>query len=129
MVRYNIVMPKVLIVEDEAPIAHAYQIVLEQAGYDVVVANQADTGVELAHKEQPNVILTDILMPGSNGLDMIKQLDIENKLPHTVVIALSNVDNQTVVDEAQKLGVAEYLRKVDYTPHQIVDLVKKHLSA
>jgi CheY-like chemotaxis protein len=122
-------MPRVLIVEDEAPIAHAYQLVLEQAGYEVAVANEAASAIAMAHDQKPDLILTDILMPGSNGLDMIKQLDIEKTLPQTVVIALSNIDNQTVVDEAQKLGVAEYLRKVDYTPHQIVELVQKHLQA
>ncbi|HSX14668.1 MAG TPA: response regulator [Candidatus Saccharimonadales bacterium] len=122
-------MTKVLIVEDEAPIAHAYQIVLEQAGFEVLVANQAQSAVHLVQSERPDVILLDVLMPEMNGLDMLKKMELPKNLPDTVVIALSNIDTASVVSEATKLGVSEYLRKVDYTPHQIVEVVKKHLAS
>jgi two-component system alkaline phosphatase synthesis response regulator PhoP len=121
-------MAKVLIVEDEEPISHAYQLVLEQAGLTVLVASQAQQGIELALSEQPNVILMDVMMPDVNGLEMLKKLDIKKNLPHTKVIALSNVETQAVVDETLKLGAVDYLRKVDYTPHQIVEVVRKHLT-
>jgi len=119
-------MTKVLIVEDEAPIANAYKIVLEQAGCEVLVANEAESGLHLAKSEKPDVILLDIMLPNVNGLDMLKNLDIKKSLPHTRVIALSNVESQEVVDEALSLGAADFLRKVDFTPHQIVDIVKKY---
>lgn len=119
-------MAKILIVEDEAPIANAYKFVLEQAGFEVMVANQANSGLHLAKSEQPDLILLDVMLPEVNGLDMLKELDVHKS--HQKVIALSNVESDNVVDEALKLGALDFLRKVDYTPHQIVDVVKKHLA-
>jgi len=121
-------MAKILIVEDEAPIANAYKIVLEQAGYEVLVANQAESGIHLAQSEKPDIILLDVMMPEVNGLEMLKKLDLKNALPDTQVIALSNVESQTVIDEALNLGAVDFLRKVDFTPHQVVEVVKKHLG-
>lgn len=119
---------KILIVEDEEPIANAYKIVLEQAGYSVLVANQAESGVHLALSEKPAIILLDVMLPGVNGLEMLKRLDLKKNLPDTRVIALSNVESQAIVDEALSLGAVDFLRKVDYTPHQIVEVVAKHIS-
>lgn len=121
-------MTKVLIVEDEAPIANAYKIVLEQAGCEVLVANEAESGLHLAKSEHPDVILLDIMLPNVNGLDMLKSLDIKKSMPHTRVIALSNVESQEVVDEALQLGAVDFLRKVDFTPHQIAGIVKKYAT-
>ena len=121
-------MTKVLIVEDEEPIANAYKIVLEQAGYEVMVANQAESGIHMAQSEKPAVVLLDIMLPNVNGLEMLKRLDLKKSLPNTRVIALSNVESQTIIDEALNLGAVDFLRKVDYTPHQIVEVVKKHIS-
>ena len=121
-------MAKILVVEDEAPIANAYRIVMEQAGHTVAVAGDVATALELWHKERPAIILLDILLPGVNGLDFLKQLGAPKGLGSTKVIALSNIETRKVVEEAKHLGVAEYLPKVQFTPHQLLDVVNQQLS-
>lgn len=121
-------MAKILIVEDEAPIANAYKIVLEQAGYEIVVAAEAKSAIELAKTERPELILLDVMLPEVNGLEVLKQPEVKKLLATTKVIALSNVESQAVVDEAFSLGVVDFLRKVDFTPRQILEVVKKHLG-
>lgn len=121
-------MAKVLIVEDERPLAHAYEVVLEQAGFKVLIATEAEAAIAVAQREQPDVILMDVMMPEVNGLEMLKRLDPAKNLPHTKILALSNVEAQEVIDEALKLGADDYLRKVDYTPHQVVEAVKRQLG-
>ncbi len=121
-------MATILVIEDEQPIAHAYQLVLEHAGYRVIIATNASDAVKLMQDEKPAVVLLDILMPEVNGLELLKKLDLKNNFPHTSVFAISNVETPSVAEEAIKLGATDYLRKVDYTPRQIVDLVQKTLG-
>jgi DNA-binding NtrC family response regulator len=121
-------MATILVIEDEQPIAHAYQLVLEQAGYRVIIATNANDAMKLIQDEKPAVVLLDILMPDINGLELLKKLDLKSNFPDTKVFAISNVETPSVAEEALKLGAADYLRKVDYTPRQIVELVQKTLG-
>jgi two-component system response regulator (stage 0 sporulation protein F) len=121
-------MAKVLIVEDDIDIRGAYVFALMRAGYQVVQASDGPQAITLFEKERPDVVLLDMLMPGMSGLDFLRQTNITSRFPQTKILALSNIDTPRVVEQAKELGAAEYLIKVDMTPHQMVDLIKHHLS-
>jgi DNA-binding response OmpR family regulator len=121
-------MAKVLIVEDDTDIRGAYVFALMRAGFEVVQAADGAEAIAMFERERPNVVLLDMLMPGMSGLDFLRQMNIANRFPETKILALSNIDTPRVVEQAKVLGAAEYLIKVDMTPHQMVDLIKQHLS-
>lgn len=121
-------MAKILVVEDEAAIANAYRIVLEQAGHEVTVVSDAKAALEVMAKAAPALILLDIMMPEMSGLDFLSKLGAPKALGKTKVIALSNIKTPDVVVAAGKLGVVDYLTKVDFTPHQVVEVVNQQLS-
>lgn len=121
-------MAKILVVEDEAAIANAYRIVLEQAGHEVTVAADAKTALALMDQVKPALILLDIMMPEMSGLDFLSKLGAPKALGKTKVIALSNIKTADVVVAATKLGVVDYLTKVDFTPHQVVEVVNRQLA-
>jgi len=58
----------------------------------------------------------------------LRHTRVTSRFPGTKVIAVSNIDTPRVVEEARKLGVVEYVIKVDTTPHQMVDLVNQQLK-
>lgn len=114
-------MAKVLVVDDEKLLTDAYEIVLKKARHTVYIANDPNEGLELASKHKPDIILLDMLMPTMNGIEFMKQL--KAKKLSSRVYAFSNIENPEVVTAAKKMGVKDYLLKVDYTPHQVAQLV------
>lgn len=122
-------MAKVLIVDDEQILADAYELVLTKAGYTVFIANRGDAGLMIVEKEKPDIILLDMLMPEMNGIDFMKALKEKSLLKQTKVLAFSNIENPEVVAAAKKLGVVDYLLKVDYTPREVTQLVTRLLKS
>ncbi|WP_088007033.1 response regulator transcription factor [Indiicoccus explosivorum] len=72
---------KVLIVEDEVGIRELMQLFLEKKGYDVKLAEDGYEAMDLLAKEQPDLMLLDIEMPGMNGLEVCEQIRLHAKLP------------------------------------------------
>ena len=67
-------MLKALIIDDEPSTLFMFNLFLEAYGYEVITAENADSGIEMFKKERPSVVFTDIKMPGMDGLDALKML-------------------------------------------------------
>ncbi|MEK7482330.1 MAG: response regulator [Patescibacteria group bacterium] len=111
---------KILIVEDEQILIRMYQEKFEQAGFEVVSALDAESGLALAKNEKPDIVILDILLPQHNGLFFLEQARKENELALTPIIAFSNYDDPKTIQRAKELGVKDYLIKTNYTPDEIV---------
>jgi len=75
-------MKKLLIVDDEPSLRELYRAAFSFEGYDVVLATDGPEAIEMASKENPNLVIMDIRMPGMNGLETMAQLlSIDNELP------------------------------------------------
>ena len=112
---------KVLIVDDHGLIREGLQYVLEREGLDVV--GRASTGreaVELATKNEPDVILLDIRMPDMDGLEALAA--IKSTKPEVMVIMLTSYRNPEYLYRAIALGAAGFLTK-DGDPRQIVKAI------
>jgi len=80
-------MGSILIIDDEEDIRDALQMVLESVGHDVKVASNGNEAVELQRGEPADLIITDIIMPGKDGIDTIKE--IRQEFPGIRIIAIS----------------------------------------
>lgn len=80
-------MGSILIIDDEEDIRDALQMVLESAGHDVKVASNGNDAVELQREEPADLIITDIIMPGKDGVGTIKE--IRQEFPGIRIIAIS----------------------------------------
>jgi CheY-like chemotaxis protein len=80
-------MALILVVDDEVEVAEAIRRVLEQAGFSVAVANGAMEAVQAAEMQRPDIVVTDMIMPKANGLELIKTL--RDSHPRVRVIAIS----------------------------------------
>lgn len=80
-------MGSILIIDDEEDIRDALQMVLESVGHDVKVASNGNEAVELQRGEPADLIITDIIMPGKDGVDTIKE--IRREFPGIRIIAIS----------------------------------------
>jgi DNA-binding NtrC family response regulator len=102
-------MAKILIVDDEAAQRRIMADILKAAGHRVAVAESADQAEESAGDFQPDVVLTDLKMPGKGGLALVETLSRLEVPPEVVVItAYGTVDTAV---KAMRLGAYDYLTK------------------
>ena len=78
---------KILIVDDEAIILLSWENMLTSAGYDVETASNGNKAIEIALKQKPDIVITDLIMPEMNGVELCKR--IKNISPDTEVVLLS----------------------------------------
>jgi len=118
---------KVLLVEDEMFVRELYERVLKQAGLEVITATDGITGLQAAD-EKPNLILLDIMMPGLNGIEVLRRLKQNANTSSIPVVLLTNLGQESIIKQALDLGASGYLMKVRITPYQIVAHVQEFLQ-
>jgi len=114
---------KIIILEDDEMISEIYKRQLEKAGYDVEVVIDGSHMAEKIIKEEPDLVLLDLLIPGGGGIEILKQLkDWQGK---TKKLIFSNNQDPESEKEALGLGADGFLIKANYTPSQLLAVVKK----
>ncbi len=119
----------IVLVEDEEVIASILTKKLQQEGYDVSNAYDGVTGLELIHSKKPDLVLLDMMLPRLSGFEILEKLNEEKILPQLPVIIISNSGQPIEIDRALKLGIRDYLIKVNFDPNEIVMKVKLVFNA
>lgn len=119
---------KILLVEDEKDVRELYQRQLTKAGFAVTAIPDGEKALETLKHNQFDLVLLDIMLPGINGLQVLKEFKTQNPQSPMKVMIVSNLGQDPVVKEGLSLGAVAYLVKVAYTPDQIVDEVRKTLG-
>lgn len=118
----------ILIVEDDANLNNAYQLILSSAGYEVAQADNGQAALAvIAERGDPDIILLDLRMPVLDGIGFLEQYDASAH-PDTVIIVFSNYDAQKEVDEAYRLGAHRYVLKARAAPKELLRIVGDVLS-
>ena len=102
-------MSKVLIIDDEEGIRKVLTISLASDGYDVLAAAGGEEGIEIFKKESPSIILTDIKMPGIDGIEVLKQIKELN--PDAEVVMITGHGDMDSAIESLKLDASDFLNK------------------
>jgi len=102
-------MPTVLIVEDEAKMRRLLELNLGEDGFTTLSAADAETGLKLLHHESVDLVVTDLKLPGQDGLAFLQTVKQMNPaLPVVVMTAFGSVETAV---EAMKAGAADYVLK------------------
>ena len=99
----------ILVVDDEKPQRDILQLILNEEGHRVTTAASGYQAIQLAGKEHFDLVLTDLKMPGMDGLDLLKGLVAQD--PSTCVIMMTAHGSIDSAKEAIKLGAYDYLEK------------------
>lgn len=102
---------KILIVDDSPTERHALAEMLTNKGYQVVVAESGDEGVEKASLETPDLILMDVVMPGTNGFQATRMLTRNDATKHIPVIICTTKSQQTDKIWGMRQGASAYITK------------------
>jgi two-component system NtrC family sensor kinase len=102
-------MSKLLIIDDEEGIRKLLALSLESDGYEVCAAANGEEGIEIFKSELPVIVLTDIKMPGMDGVEVLKQ--VKELSPDTEVIMITGHGDMDLAIEALKLEASDFLNK------------------
>lgn len=119
---------KILLVEDEDFIRELYVRQLTKEGFLVKSAVDGQSGLEILKGEQFDLLLLDIMLPGMNGLQLLREFKTQNPNSPMITILLTNLGQEAVIKEGFELGAQAYLIKASYTPDQVVSEVKNALA-
>ena len=120
---------KIILIEDDKLIREIYTFTLQKADYEVLPAIDGYEGILLTQgNPDAKLILLDVIMPNSNGIEVLQKLKADPATQNIPVILLSNLTDEKTVDEAMKFGAYGYLVKAQISPTQLVDKVKEILA-
>jgi CheY-like chemotaxis protein len=115
----------VMVVDDDPRIVKALALRLNAAGYAAVATFNGATALVLATLKRPDLIITDVWMPGGCGLSMAYRL--RQLMPHVPLIFLTASKQPGLADKAKELGAQGYLEK-PYDPAALLELVARLLT-
>lgn len=119
---------KILIVEDEQPLRNALHDKCKQEGLLSFEAKNGEEGLEVALREQPDIILLDLVMPKMDGMTMLKQLRQDDWGKDAKVILLTNLSDAEKVAEAMTAGAHDFLVKSDWKIDDVLTKVWDRLG-
>lgn len=122
-------MPKVLVVEDEIHIQKLIKLILEKNKFEVIAVGSGEEALlalETADPK-PDLVLLDIMMPGIDGLQVLRTIKANSSLKHIPVVMLTALAQESVVLQGIKLGAKDYIRK-PFHPGELAKRIAKHIS-
>lgn len=118
----------ILLVEDDNDLRPLYVDVLKDAGYVVEQASDGDLGYELIKSTKWDLLLLDVMLPGKDGMSILKAIHQEPELKRGPIVLLTNLDNEELVRDAYSMGADGYLIKTELTPDKIVNEINHFLG-
>ena len=104
------VRKKILLVDDDREIVESMRIALDASGFEVIVARDGNQGLAMVEREDPDLVILDMMMPKRSGFLVLEKLRRTRPVPMRVIMITANEGNRHKA-YAETLGVDDYIRK------------------
>lgn len=120
---------KVFIIDDDEFLLDMYAVKFRESGFEIEVASSGtDALKKIKDGWAPDVVLLDLVMPGMDGFEFLKNVKSGNLIPRAVIIILTNLGQKEDVERGMSLGVKDYVIKANHTPSEVVGKVRMALG-
>lgn len=120
-------MAKVLVVDDEPNIVLSLEFLMEQAGFEVVTAEDGEQALARVDDSQPDLLLLDISLPGISGFDVLERLRSQEVTAQLPIIMLTAHGRDVEREKGMALGADDYITK-PFSTQSLVEKVKALLN-
>ncbi len=117
---------RVLLVDDDTEIVESMRTVLESRGYHILIARDGNQGLMMAEKEEPDLVVLDMMMPKRSGFLVLEKLRRSRLVPMRVIMITANEGSRHKA-YAEMLGVDDYIRK-PFAMDRLLESVDRLLS-
>jgi DNA-binding response OmpR family regulator len=118
---------KILLIDDDELILKVIHRILSKEGYDVRTAINGKDALEIIDQEKFSMVITDLMMPYSNGFEVISKFKQHPNAEGVPVVVISSVGTENAVKEGLNIGADDYLRK-PIMPDELLIRVKRLLK-
>ena len=118
---------KILLIEDEAELSRVIKIRLEAAGFDTISAGDGEKGLEMAHKERPDLIVLDLILPNMSGFDVCRKLKIDKEYKDIPIIVLTAKFQPNDIRFGLAMGADAYITK-PYESQELLTKIREFLK-
>jgi len=116
----------ILLVDDDPEIVESMRIALEARGYEILIARDGNQGLAMAERENPDLLILDMMMPKRSGFLVLERLRRTQPVPMRVIMITANEGNRHKA-YAEMLGVDDYIRK-PFAMDRLLESVRRLLS-
>lgn len=119
---------KILVVDDSTTNVVLLEAILDEKGYRIETALNANEAYSIIEKETPDLILLDLLMPKISGFDFLEEIRKIEKTKHTPVIVVSALTDEENVDRIMKMGAIDFVKKpidLQYLVERVEQVLEK----
>ena len=120
-------MSKILLIEDDMDAQKVIGKRLTSAGFEVVFANDGYQGTALAHKEKPDLVILDLMMPAGGGLSVLKNIRSSMHTNSTPVVILTGLKDTEYKKKVVAEGISAYFEK-PYDPAELIETINNILK-
>ena len=114
---------RILLVDDDAEIIESLRLALESNGYEVLVARDGNQGLALTERENPDLVILDMMMPKRSGFLVLEKMRRTREAPLRVIMITANEGSRHKA-YAEMLGVDDYIRK-PFPMDRLIDSVQR----
>src|SRR3989344_1781615 len=119
---------KILIIEDDRFLSSLMKARLEKEGFSVNQAFNGEEAMGLLKKDQPDMIVLDLIMPRVSGFEFLENISVDPQISKIPVMILSNLGQESDIQKVKRLGAVQYFVKVKTSIDELVSHVKELLS-
>ena len=120
--------PVLLLIEPDEFLADIYEKNLTMNGYKVFLAKTGEKGINLAETKKPDLILLEIMLPQTNGFELLSRMKGHKLIKNIPIIVITKLGQKQDVEKAYALGALDYVIKTHFSPSELVDKIKRLLS-
>lgn len=118
----------ILVVEDDQFLRDLIVKKLEEEGLNIIQAVDGEEGLQFIKENKPALVLLDLILPGIDGFEVLKQVKSDPETKDIPIIILSNLGQKDDIERGLELGARDFMVKAHFTPEEIVKKAKEVLG-
>lgn len=118
----------ILLIEDSKSTRFLYREFLGKHGFKVLEAEDGQGGLNSLNEEKPDIIILDLILPDMHGLEVLKQIRLNETTKDIPVLVLTNIKEAENIQKTMSLGANYYAHKESFTPEKTLDVVRELLK-
>ncbi|MEM9951466.1 MAG: response regulator [Chloroflexota bacterium] len=118
----------ILSIDDDESARVLFEIMLKRSGFNVLQAVDGDEALSIVDSTIPDLIMTDIQLPGINGIELVAEFRKREELDQTAIIVLSAFQSESMIDDAKSAGADEFYKKplkMDALSQRLIEIINR----
>lgn len=117
---------RILVIDDELPLLESMTDILELSGYETLTANSGRAGIDCIKSDRPQLVLCDLMMPGTDGFEVLNETQADANTAHIPVVVVSAKSDSDTMHRVLDSGAAGFLSK-PFALNELLTLIERHL--